>query len=1248
MLKLKTPRRPLLPQGGRFARQIMEKHAQQTQPFSADSVLTYLLPAQLPREDSEDLFACLEMLARLLCQPGQVSAFSISNIFHQVRCQFAVHTIWNAGAYGALSQAFDRLQETWRTPEQALAAGRVLTEVQELRSGRPTDAQPEKPRSAVIWPDHRMAMQSLNTQLYLLLRRCPPAVRQEQETFFQMLTENAYRLHQLERVRTFWRKGLSALGPEGAQVFWEQLSREPFFHDDPEPAEETVQDRLIRWLSRAGEQDLHRLYLWVTEQKKRAEKAQRQVEKADMSPFGMGAYLEELERSGSLPPRTAEALRRDLGQTLRAEEACAQLWETLTQLEIGQVLMPETVEGLQTELQQILQLEGGRVRLWETLRQWETEGTLSAETAETLRHELRRIEKSVEAHGSFSKLLSQLETEHTLSSETADSLRRELQRMEESTEAHRTIRETLSQLERERTLSSERAESLRRELRRMEESAEARRTLWETLSRLERDHTLSSERVETLRRGFRQTDEASKAYQNLFETLTRLKMERTLSVTDIHTFRERLDTLREAGRIELRLLRLATGLPEDWETAQPGQELRENLQLVRQPQTQSEPDGSDPAEGLAATVREFLWTGAAGTRRAFGLVLQLRDQLAALEAADTLSAGAVEKLERQLRSLVRVQQLRSSLRVELIRLPDNEGLTEPVRTALILQASQPQLGGGDLPELDLQLAQLEKAGALPADAAAEIRSRAEQVHQAEQAVRAFRPEGSSDWKQILHTFAERYAAQPEQVRQAWLERALAQDTFAADFLGDLAADALGRNGAQTLALAERLREPEPMIARWLELVARGEPSGMQAFFENQEAEWKQVFLRWSQMPELRAWQEQALPLVEAGVWEQPDQSTMDTLCRQVFRTLLERDVQAGWTDTRTLVHWLEQGLVLEGIRTNTVADTFRTLVRQQHRLGHETILPVLRAIYGSAPASKTELRAWLRQADAPLLHSISAYLVSQAEEAGSGSTPGEIRLAEELEQILYTAPQTTSLEEHQLWQSRQLQDRLDRFLERTDHVPGALIQLMTAGQEQSVRGPFQTYLSQTDHWEPAQVGHLLSAFPELSGQLGLAPGVLRPEPDTGRPEPPVLQLPPSAAWELYQTLQLARPGGMPAPSVPEEPDGVGQPTWEGPGWEPVLAAGGPSGLPPLQAPPMEYRYAESARPAESASGQEERLAKFQQQMTLYEQQLRSVQQAQEKLLGEVLRKADRARMEQSVYDRIDEEIRLAARRYGFS
>ena len=99
------------------------------------------------------------------------------------------------------------------------------------------------------------------------------------------------------------------------------------------------------------------------------------------------------------------------------------------------------------------------------------------------------------------------------------------------------------------------------------------------------------------------------------------------------------------------------------------------------------------------------------------------------------------------------------------------------------------------------------------------------------------------------------------------------------------------------------------------------------------------------------------------------------------------------------------------------------------------------------------------------------------------------------------------------------------------------------------------------------------------------------------------------------------------------------------GMQIVLTSGKPSGMSDSS---FQYNYPNHAAPSEETTRQqEERLSKFQQQLFAYEQQMENLQKEQSKLAKEALRKADQVLMEQRFYNRIEEDIRLAAKRHGF-
>ena len=197
-----------------------------------------------------------------------------------------------------------------------------------------------------------------------------------------------------------------------------------------------------------------------------------------------------------------------------------------------------------------------------------------------------------------------------------------------------------------------------------------------------------------------------------------------------------------------------------------------------------------------------------------------------------------------------------------------------------------------------------------------------------------------------------------------------------------------------------------MLAGWLELAAGGNPEMLDTFARQQAAAWEETFEKWSRSPQLRAWQTQVLPGADSSTLDQPGQPAYIELRQQIFHKLLEQTVQedGSWTEPDTLVHWIQQGLVLDGIHENTTAETVHALFQQQYRFHRNTILTALQKMFSVQTPPLDQLREWIHQADATRLNHISAYLIAQAERTEEKHTPEELRLAERLEQILRLHP----------------------------------------------------------------------------------------------------------------------------------------------------------------------------------------------------------------------------------------------------
>ena len=225
--------------------------------------------------------------------------------------------------------------------------------------------------------------------------------------------------------------------------------------------------------------------------------------------------------------------------------------------------------------------------------------------------------------------------------------------------------------------------------------------------------------------------------------------------------------------------------------------------------------------------------------------------------------------------------------------------------------------------------------------------------------------------------------------------------------------------------------------------------------------------------------------MDISVCEQPESPDLLNLQREVFQFLLQKETkETAWADAKTLNDWLEQGILLEGMQPHTLGDALRTVIWRQHRLGEETIVPVLRQFSFATSISRKQLLQQLELADVSLLQTVSSYLISQAQEAPETYTAEEIQLIETLEQVLCTAPGSRSVSEHQSWQKQEMIFSLKQLLERSETLSALALPLFSQKQRRILEW-LPRYLGQIVPQDLPRMQALLQAVPYLQGQQEL-------------------------------------------------------------------------------------------------------------------------------------------------------------------
>lgn len=389
-------------------------------------------------------------------------------------------------------------------------------------------------------------------------------------------------------------------------------------------------------------------------------------------------------------------------------------------------------------------------------------------------------------------------------------------------------------------------------------------------------------------------------------------------------------------------------------------------------------------------------------------------------------------------------------------------------------------------QIEEYLNQLSEAGKLSPAIKETVSHQIQQFRQTNQRLEQLEQQSLHLWEEIQQLFINRFFIESQTTRQKWLTQSLTWGDFAADFLGYSLSIYLQQAPQENLLeLAHRLETASPVAAQWLTLAAQRDSAALQAFVTQQSQQWNQTFLRWEEKPDFRAWQEQKLPQVDASVWEQPDSPDFAALQREVFELLLQKETkETAWADAKTLNAWLEQGILLDGMESHTLGDTLRTVIWRQHRLGEETILPVLRQFSFAVSMSRQQLLQQLEQANVSLLQTVSSYLISQAQEAPEAYTAEEIQLIETLEQVLCTAPGSRSVSEHQSWQKQEMIFSLKQLLERSETLSALALPLFSQKQA-GILEWVPRYLGQIVPQDLPRMQALLQAVPYLQGQQEL-------------------------------------------------------------------------------------------------------------------------------------------------------------------
>lgn len=1267
MLRLKTAPRVLPQRQKDFALRIIARHTGPAQQLSDDAALIYLLPAQMQQQNLEELFSCLELLARLMNQPAPAPVSLLSNLFCQVRCLFSIQTGLTSRQYHALIERCDHLLSQWRTPGQADAARRMLMMVWELKHQARASifyrTAPELRRPFRTAGGTHMALQSMNGRLAGVLSRWPDIMKQEHAGFFHMLFDNTYRLQRLNRLRDFWRARLSLLNQQEAGMLAARLPRDILSGHAASATSDVSRERLIHWAARAGEGELRRLDQWVAFQARRAETV---LQRGQTAQSGTSAtwmlradeLLMNWEKEGKLSAEEASELRQQISQILRTEGKRLRLLKQVAEFAYGAAPRTGDADALGKQADARLEPMERIPALEVTLLRLEAAGALSDGGTEILRRELRELLAEERMRAGLSAKLLALERGGNLSVDENSALRGQIEQAVRAREIRGQLLEKLAALTKGEPLLEGIAAGLNRRLEALRESDE-RAAIWEeALVQLETTGVVPAKILESLHSQIQELSQKEHAQSGAMTQLAQLERAGRVSPREISALQLQIERILWTGEQHGRLIERLTDLTdnrlsllEKAEAAAPKgrgdavQRLDRGTHSLTEMVARPETLGGLPAneqEELHREIRELFQTG--------NTELDLLDRLADLEKTGSLSQREAEALWEQVELLRQVQQDRGQLEIWLARMEASDQLLPEEASRFREELLQPRITGEGLIHIEARLTEMSEAGSLPDEAAEAIRRLIEQVFQAEQAVFQH-PENEREGVRTVQMFADRFFALPEDQRRKWMDAALEHRNFAFDFLDYEVERALKRDGPQTIrTLSDLLSEQEPMLSSWLELTAADNSERLDAFARQQAAAWEETFEKWSRSPKLRAWQTRVLPEADGSALGRPGQPEYVELRWRVFRKLLEQGVRedGGWTESDTLLHWIQQGLVLDGIRENTTAETVHALFQQQHRFHRGTILAALQKMFSAATPSPDQLWEWIHQADATLLNHVSSYLIDQAERGEEEHTPEELHLAERLEQILYTAPQTDRVNAHQQWQSEQIRSQLEAILTDAGRIPKPLTQLFMARQDGGIWTRFAEYLHQSGHLSPAKTGHLLAAFPTLSGELRLIHGAIRPDAALNER---IQELPERTVFEIRNSLRLVLLEGLPnhasrlgrelADEVHHSLDGGFAPQ----DTETVLASGSPPVRPSVQ---MEFSRVSTVQHEEAFHQQQEQLVQFRQQMSLYERQLSAIREQQEKLLGEVLRKADQAAMEQRFYDRIDEDIRLAARRHGFT
>ena len=293
-----------------FARRIASRHQPALEEYANEQGLVYRLFLQRQEETSLDqLLDWLELLTRMMLRQNNLGKYTWQrNLFYQIYLSLNQSQSFVGKRYSQICEIYKLLEEQAQSQTPSHEVLKTLLERIQSLHAPSAEAAPVQlghlPRrsgtSSLGKRASFMAMQSLNSRLYTLLKKQTPLFSQENREVYRLLVEQAKRTEQTAREKTALLTALSELSELEVQQLWEMVERQGLFERErrlfgDRISSEQPENKLRFILNKASHSSIQRFWA-ALEQLNQTKRPQRVLfsSQEELTAFWKTASVEEI------------------------------------------------------------------------------------------------------------------------------------------------------------------------------------------------------------------------------------------------------------------------------------------------------------------------------------------------------------------------------------------------------------------------------------------------------------------------------------------------------------------------------------------------------------------------------------------------------------------------------------------------------------------------------------------------------------------------------------------------------------------------------------------------------------------------------------------------------------------------------------------------------------------------------------------------------------------------------------------